>query len=363
MRIGVDARQLCGKRTGVGSYLAGLIEQWAQRDAGNSHQFVLYAPEPIALTLDSRRFTIRVVEGHGGAWWEQGQLPRAVARDGVDVFFAPQYTAPLRLRVPVVVAIHDVSFAAHPEWFPVAEGLRLRALSRWAASSARAVITISQFSQREIIERLGVPESRIHVIPPGIPPRRAPRHAADSGHTHGIRALFVGSIFGRRHVLDLIRAFAPIARAHPTASLDIVGDNRSHPREDIEAAIGAEQLDAQVRWHQYASDEQLCELYAAARVFTFLSEYEGLGLTPLEALSVGVPPVLLDTPVARESCGDAALYARLHPLADVTSAIEQALFDAAMRDRLLAAAPAVLAKYDWPRAARETLAVLEQAGQ
>ena len=60
----------------------------------------------------------------------------------------------------------------------------------------------------------------------------------------------------------------------------------------------------------YVPDGELAALYGSARAFVFLSEYEGLGLTPLEALSVGVPPVLLDTPVARESCGAAAVYAR-----------------------------------------------------
>ena len=134
--------------------------------------------------------------------------------------------------------------------------------------------------------------------------------------------LFVGSIFNRRHVIDLVRAFAPIARAHPDASLDIVGDNRSYPHEDPMRAIHAEGLHEHVHWHRYVTDEQLRDLYRRARAFAFLSEYEGLGLTPLEALAAGLPPVLLDTAVARESCGAAALYVqagrhpRDHPGAD-----------------------------------------------
>ena len=171
--------------------------------------------------------------------------------------------------------------------------------------------------------------------------------------------LFVGSVFNRRHVTDLIRAFAPIARAHAGASLDIVGDNRSYPREDLRRTIAGEQLEAQVRWHEYVSDEQLGTLYAEARAFAFLSEYEGLGLTPLEALAAGVPPILLDTPVARESCGDAAIYVPVSDLPATTRAIESLLFDETVRQRILGAAPAELAKYSWPRAARETLAVLE----
>jgi len=102
-------------------------------------------------------------------------------------------------------------------------------------------------------------------------------------------------------------------------------------------------------------------LAADGRAFAFLSEYEGLGLTPLEALAAGVPPVLLDTPVARESCGDAALYVPAHDVPGVTRALEAVLFDHSTRLQLLQAAPRVLARYAWPRAARETLAVLEAA--
>jgi glycosyltransferase involved in cell wall biosynthesis len=361
MRIGIDARQLCGQPTGVGRYLSGLIHEWAtsREPRARNHEFVLYLPEAADATagLDARRFMTRVVPGSGGTFWEQVQLPRAAAADHLDVFFAPQYSAPLALRTPTVVAIHDVSFAAHPEWYRMREGARLRWLSRQSAGNARTVITISEFSRGEIVEFLGVPEGRIRVIPPGIPERRMPG-AAPGGREP--RVLFVGSIFNRRHVVDLVHAFAAVARQYPDASLDLAGDNRSFPREDVSGAIAAEDAGDRIRWHRYVSDAQLGELYARARAFAFLSEYEGLGLTPLEALAAGVPPVLLDTPVARESCGAAALYVVLGQKT-ITRALELLLFDEPTRARLLSAAPDVLARYSWPVAARETLAAIEQS--
>lgn len=377
MRIGIDARELCVRATGVGRYLGGLLREWAVDSRARAHEFVLYAPEPIALPLDARRFPTRTIAGSPGTWWEQVQVPRVVASDHLDVWFAPAYTAPLRLAAPIVVAIHDLSFVAHPEWFRLREGARRRWLTSQTASRAAAVVTISEFSKRELIDRLDVPTARIHVIPPGIgagdsglssrgsglgargsDPAVSPQPPAPGPY----KVLFVGSIFNRRHVTDLIRAFAPIARAHAGASLDIVGDNRSYPREDLRRTIAGEQLEAQVRWHEYVSDEQLGTLYAEARAFAFLSEYEGLGLTPLEALAAGVPPILLDTPIARESCGDAAIYVPVSDLPATTRALESLLFDETVRQRILGAAPAELAKYSWPRAARETLAVLEAVG-
>jgi len=363
MRIGVDARELCGHPTGVGRYLGGLLLEWAA--LRGAHEFVLYAHDATTLPLDTRRFATRIVPGTPGTWWEQVRVPRAAAADHLDVWFAPGYTAPLRMHVPTVVAIHDLSFVAHPEWFSIREGARRRWLVSQSASRASAVVTISEFSKGELVNRLSVPPGRVHVIPPGIGPggpAPSPTPApSPQPPAPAPRVLFVGSIFNRRHVVDLIHAFTPIARAHPDASLDIVGDNRSYPKQDLRRTIADDRVEGQVRWHEYVTDARLADLYARAGAFAFLSEYEGLGLTPLEALAAGVPPVLLDTPVARESCGDAAVYVGLGEVSAITRALDAVLFDAATRSRILGAAPAALARYSWPRAARETLAVLEAA--
>ena len=364
MRIGVDARELAGRSTGVGRYLSGLLREWTV--GAGAHEFVLYTHQPVSAALDDRRFATRVVEGAGGTRWEQQQLLPVVARDHLDVFFAPGYTAPLFARIPLVVAIHDVSFAAHPEWFSAREGLRRRIVTRRVARAARAITTLSEFSKRELVELLGVPGDKIHIIRPGIsspalslhPPTSNLQSLASNRHP---RVLYVGSIFNRRHVPDLIRAFGQIARAHPEATLDLVGEDRSHPREAIAAVIARERLGERIRWHHYVSDVELGDLYASARAFAFLSEYEGLGLTPLEALSCRVPPLLLDTPIARESCANAALYVQKDDIAGTAAALEQLLFDDAVRESLLAASQTVLARYDWPLAARQTLAVLERS--
>jgi glycosyltransferase involved in cell wall biosynthesis len=357
MRIGIDARELCGHATGAGRYLSGLLREWSADESTRRHEFVLYAPESLDAALDSRRFATRLIAGAAGTWWEQVRVPIVVSHDHLDVFFAPAYTAPLSLKVPTVVAIHDLSFVAHPEWFGTREGVRRRLLTRQSAKRARTIITISEFSRRELIESLNVPDERVHVIPPGVS-----SSACEPGPAREERVLFVGSIFNRRHVPDLVRSFGILARRRPKASLDLVGDNRTYPHEDIQRTIRSEGLDGLVCWHRYVPDDRLRALYAGARAFAFLSEYEGLGMTPLEALAAGVPPLLLDTAVAHESCGDAALYVSPGDLQATALALEDILADEATRARLIKAAPAALARYSWPRAARETLALIERSG-
>src|SRR4026207_1062856 len=94
---------------------------------------------------------------------------------------------------------------------------------------------------------------------------------------------------------------------------------------------------ARTRWSQ-APGGELPQLYAGASAFVFLSEYEGFGLTPLEAMASGVPLVMLDTPVAREVCGDAATYISRPDPDLLAGALQAALFDVEERQRMVNAA-------------------------
>jgi alpha-1,3-rhamnosyl/mannosyltransferase len=370
MRIGIDARELMGRPTGVGRYLAELLAAWALQPDGAQarHAFVLYGTAPLAGTVGDRiralRPVVRVLPGRGGTGWEQWALPRAAARDSLDVFFAPAYTSPLRLPCPVVLTIHDLSYFAHPEWFGRREGLRRRLLTRLAARRARVVLTDTQFSKNEIHAHLGLAAGRIEVIPlgAGLPAALAGLGAPPGRPDRDPLVLFVGSIFNRRRVPDLIRAFESVVDRVAGARLEIIGENRTFPRQDVEALARASRGGNRVRIRSYVTEPELAEAFSRASVFAFLSEYEGFGLPPLEALAAGLPPVLLDTPVAREVCGEAARFVAPGDLAATAAALVDLLSRDEARREVLAAAPAVLARYAWPVTARRTMEALEAAG-
>jgi glycosyltransferase involved in cell wall biosynthesis len=361
MRIAIDARELAGQPTGVGRFLGEILREWARMPEAAEHDFVFCAPADVrtrAGSQDSAYVRAEIIVEPGAGWlWEQRVLPRLAERANADVLFCPAYSGPIFGRTPIVVAIHDVSFAAHPEWFRWREGLRRRVLTRRSARRAARVITISEFSRREIMEHLGVPGSKVDVIYPGVwtvapPPAETQREPI---------VLFVGSIFNRRHVPETIRALGRLARHRPEARLVIVGDNRTFPFIDLDAVIEDANARDLVSVRPYVADAELIDLYNRARAFVFLSAYEGFGLTPLEALSGGVPIVVLDTPVAREIYGAAAIYVARPDWRLVATALEAALFEESTRASILAEAPTVLARYSWRDCARRVLNVLVAA--
>jgi glycosyltransferase involved in cell wall biosynthesis len=360
VRIAVDARELGGRRTGVGRYLAELLERWSVSADAGRHDWFFYAHREVALP---QRFAAgaRVLPGSGGTRWEQGTFGAQLRREKPDVLFAPAYSAPLATPAPIALTIHDVSFAAHPEWFSFREGLRRRSATRWSARRSRVVITDSRFSRDEIVKHIGIPADRIRVIPLGLTLRE---RAPDSSSREPV-ILYVGSIFQRRHVDTLIRVFVQhVAPKVPESRLEIVGENRLYPATDPTRALQhcPPEIARRVTLRSYVDEGTLDVLYRRASVFAFLSEYEGFGLTPLEALGAGIPPVVLDTAIAREVYGNAARYvATLASPEPLASALIELLTDHDARSGLLANAVPVLNRYDWNQAASATLRAIEEA--
>ncbi len=358
LRIGIDGRELIGKPTGVGRYLRQVLDIWqAADDFPHVVTIVLPGPVPPALSaaLPKIHWTAAPSSASAGTLWEQTTLPGAIAHADLDVFFAAGYTAPLRMPCPFVVAIYDVSFFAHPEWFRFREGLRRRWLTKRAAHRAASVITISEFSAHEIVRWLGVSRHRIRLAAPGVP-----RSAPTTSSAREPVVLFVGSIFNRRHVVELIQSLALVRRDIPEARLVLVGDNRTRPTIDLMAVATAAGVRDAVEWREYVGDGDLAALYSSARAFAFLSDYEGFAMTPMEALAQGVPSVLLDTPVAREIYADGVLRVPLQTRA-IADALISLLSDDLVRSRVLASARAQAANYSWNRCADAIQIALEEA--
>jgi glycosyltransferase involved in cell wall biosynthesis len=368
--IGVDARELQGRPTGTGRYLRSLIRRFTE--GHREDRFLAYfngpAPEDAVLRhphVESRSLALRPVHP---LHWQEGLLPPAALRDKLDVFFSPAYTCPLCLQVPRVTAVHDLSFFSIPADFSWHEALRRRVLTGLSIGVSRRVLACSSFTRREISSRFPEAAARVREIPLGpdedLPPGPGREEARSRLRASGPLLLTVGTLLNRRHLPTLIQAAGLLVRRFPRLILDVVGDNRTQPRVDFAALVRRLGLDRHVRLSGFVTDPELADRYAAADAFVSLSEYEGFGLTALEAAARSVPLVLSHSPSLGEVFADSALFVDPRNPVDVAGALGQVLEHGSLRADLMARGLALAARHSWSRTAgltREALA--EAAGE
>ncbi len=297
------------------------------------------------------------------AGWMLVGLPRAAARARVDLIHAPAYTAPFWSGVPVVVTIHDVSYARHPEWYPYRRDWVRRAFYRRSARAASHVITDSMFSAAEITAAYRIPASRITVAPLGVDASFA---HADRGAVielpSGVTApylLHVGDMHERRNLAVIVDALLA-ARRHFGAvaglSLVLAGVDRGVGDGLCAIAADAGASEAVVVLGR-VSEERLQSLYRGATALVYPSLYEGFGLPVLEAMAAGTPVIASRAASIPEVLGDAGIL--LDPL-DAGAwalAIVKVANDEHVRERMRQAGRVRAATFTWERTARATLGV------
>lgn len=298
--------------------------------------------------------------------WTLVGLPRAASRAQVDVLHAPAYTAPLWSRAPVVLTIHDVSYALHPEWYPYRRDWMRRAFYRSSAHAASQIVTVSNFSAREIATAYDIPLDRITIAPLGVDGGFSPGEGESLDLRAGVATPFVlhvGDLHERRNLGVALEAVIEARRhfgASSTLALVLAGVDRGVTEGLRAIASNAGISDALVHLGT-VSEERLRALYRSAAAVVYPSLYEGFGLPVLEAMASGTPVIASHAASIPEVLGTAGVL--LDPL-DVrgwTDAIVAIVNDEPLRARLREAGLARAGEFTWARTARITLEVYRRA--
>lgn len=365
--IVLDARWIFPQISGIGLYTQELL-----------HALIpIAAPHRLVVLFDNEEVRERTLGKRGAGSGEQVEmvdygvfspanqfkLPALLRRLKADVYHSTNYMMPLLSGGGArrVVTIHDLIPLLFRDHAPRSKKARLfplyRRLMQEVARRADRIIAVSQSTQRDLVQALDCPAEKISVVLEGVRPefQPAPRHARAEK-----TVLYVGRRDPYKNLPLLIEAFAEVAKAVPAARLRIIGppDERypDAPRRATEL-----NLDHRIDWVGYATPQQLVAEYQQADAFVLPSQYEGFGLTVLEAMACGAPVICSNVSSLPEVVGDAALLVPPGDRAALAGALTSALTNAALADDLRLRGLARARRFTWEQAARETLQAYEKA--
>lgn len=366
MRIGIDARPLSYRLTGIGMYLKHLLD--ALQPASGGHDVYLISNTHIDYDPANPRW--HKVEGRvsrklTSTAWMQGCAPIIAMHLGLDLFWSPRHHLPLGLPpgIRTVVTIHDVVHRRYPQTMGLANLLVERLLMRVSLMRAQAVITDARSTQHDLQRWYHLPQDKLHCIHPGVPLFAKSSSAGSSLPNLPLKyLLFVGTLDPRKNFDRLFEAFGHLDPARRNLHLVLVGARGWKNRAFLQR-LEDSSLRPFVRVTGYLTRAQLAELYRHALCLVFPSLYEGFGFPILEAMALGTPVITSTVSCMPEVAGDAALLVDPRSPQAITAAMQRVITDGALRARLIAAGRRRVVQFSWQRCVQDTLRVMEKVMQ
>jgi glycosyltransferase involved in cell wall biosynthesis len=324
MNVAIDVSPLIQTRAGTARYLKALLRELHRRSD--------VEVKAISFGRADRFSTL----ARDAVWY-----PFALGRTrDADVLHCPTYRGPLRSARPLVVTVHDLAVFRHPEAF-----------NRWTRTysprvvprvlaAARRIIAVSEFTRRELVELLRVPDEKVRVVPNGVDDE----FTADGPAAEGEYVLAVGTLEPRKNLTRLVEA----ARRNDL-ELRVVG---ARGWGNVEVGGNG------VRWLGELTDAELARQYRGALCVAYPSLYEGFGIPVLEAMACGAPVVTSRATAMEEVAEGAAVLVDPNDSVDLAAGIERA---AAQRAELVARGLERARAFRWDAIADATVAVYREA--
>ncbi len=364
MRIGIDAASIVGDKGGVGWHTYHLLKALLELD--DDHEYVGYL-RPGSL----QDGTISGWPPYARLRWVETPRWSMAWRgrwDRLDLYHGPNFKMHTRGRFGGIVTIHDLWLARHPEYSRKLlgqAGSSRRAIA--TANRARKVVTVSEFSAREIESLYGIARDHVAVVHNGVSEEFSPlcteQVKAEVRHRWDIPAagfiLFVGGADPRKNHARFLQAVAKVRAQLGGRVVLLVGDP-DHPQGSYQATAQGLALEQDVRCTGRLDREDLRCLYSCTDLFVFPSRYEGFGMPVLEAMACGAPTVTSSTSSLPEVAGEAALLVDPDDVDGLAAAMVRALADQELRDTLRRRGFERVRQFTWRQAAVRTSALYRE---
>jgi glycosyltransferase involved in cell wall biosynthesis len=292
--------------------------------------------------------------------WTQALLPLRLQRDKVDVFLSPLAEGMLCSALPQVIIVYDLIPLLYPEECPHLY-LYFKYILPSILRNARRVVAISEHARRDIVRHFGVPPENVAVVYGGIEPLYFSANGAQPPNLSLPESyfLFVGTFSPRKNLRTIIQAFAQIHKEIPHRLVVVARRDRKFAPEVLSLAQRLGILD-KITILSNLSRQELLFVYRRASALLLLSEYEGFGYPPLEAMAVGTPAIVSEGTAVSEVVGNAALTVLLDDIPAVSEAMRKMALDEGLRSRYSQLGLHHSRQFNWGASAAKMRAVLQE---
>ena len=365
MRIGIDIHSIGSQKGGNETYYRELIKELVK--IRSEHTFLLYhsSAEVAKYVNASDQFGLKRIFPSHRTLRIPFSMPRRAYLDNLDLFHA-QFIVPPFLKCKTVTTIPDIAFEHYPQFFSGYQRAWSKALIRSSAKRADHIITVSEYSKKDLIETYGISEEKITVTYEGAGKEFVPLDREEAkneiARKYGIDGdfiLYLGRLQARKNLMRLVNAYARVREAGITHRLVLAGQKDSF-FQPVLSRVRELELENDISFPGYVAAEDVATFYNAAEVFVYPSLYEGFGLPLMEAMACGVPVITSRGSALDEVAADAAVLVDPLDELSIAEALEKVLNDADLRQRLRQAGLKRSRLFSFENAARQTFDVYER---
>lgn len=365
MKIAIDARGASWyKGTGIGTYTNQVLNYILNKD--NLNNYHLYWAGPNYRDIYRENVSINISSKRHHRFFEDYFIPQNIKNNNVDIYHVPQNGIGLSKKVSclTISTIHDLIPYVMPE--TVGRGYLKKFISQMPEiiEASDNIITVSEFSKKDIIRIFNVPEEKIkvtHLAADHIfSPLDKEKSKLEIEKNYGVDEdflLYLGGFSARKNVKSIFIAFSRIYKSlSKPYKIVIIGPSRDEHSYLTKLATTLSIRD-KIVFTGFVPHEDLPKFYSAASVFVYPSLYEGFGLPPLEAMSCKCPVITSNVSAIPEVVGDGALLINPFDSDDLKNAIEKVLEDSSYRDEITLKGYERSKNFSWETTASETLKV------
>ncbi|MFA6305443.1 MAG: glycosyltransferase family 1 protein [Candidatus Gracilibacteria bacterium] len=377
MKIGIDCRIYSSKFTGIGRYTHELVQNLIRinDEKMRPHEIVLFFNEPefTAYTPPNQAVKKVLVNARHYSFAEQVKFLIKLNKEKLDFMHFPHFNVPYFYNRPYTVTIHDLTISLFPgkgnKIWKFFQRMAYDLIIKNSTVKAKTIITISQNTKKDLIEKLNVPEEKIEVIYNGVSDKftliEDPQTFQKTLNKYKIKKeflLYTGVWRYHKNLPRLIEAFDILKnKKNLDISLVITGKpDQDYP--ETKNKVKELHLKDDIIFTGLVDEEELVHLYNAANIYVFPSLYEGFGLPPLESMKCGTPVVASNSSSIPEICGKGnAIFFDPYSAKDIAEKIEKVYKDADLQAELIEKGMARASQFTWQITGEKTYSAIIRA--